>query len=79
MLWINKPFLWLILFYKKVLSPALPAACRFYPTCSQYAYQSFQQYPFPIALYFSVKRILRCQPWGGHGYDPVPTKNQKST
>lgn len=66
------PFVVLIKFYKLFISPYLPNACRFTPTCSVYALQAFQKYgPFK-GLYLTVRRLLRCHPWGGSGYDPVP-------
>ncbi|HIZ85393.1 MAG TPA: membrane protein insertion efficiency factor YidD [Candidatus Coprenecus stercoravium] len=66
------PFVLLIRFYQVCISPYTPAACRFTPTCSAYALEAFRKYgPFK-GLYLSVRRILRCHPWGGSGYDPVP-------
>lgn len=66
------PFIGLIRFYQLAISPFLPNACRFTPTCSQYALEAFRKYgPFK-GFYLSVKRISRCHPWGGHGHDPVP-------
>ena len=61
-----------ILFYQRCISPFTPAACRFTPTCSQYAKEAIQKHgPFK-GLYLAIRRILRCNPWGGSGYDPVP-------
>ena len=60
-----------IVFYKKFISSMLPPACRFYPTCSDYALQAFQKYNFFKALFLSVYRILRCNPWNKGGYDPL--------
>lgn len=69
---LSAPFILLILFYRKCISPFTPASCRFTPTCSQYALEAFRKHgPFK-GLYLSVRRILRCHPWGGSGYDPVP-------
>ena len=67
------PFVFLIRFYQICLSPLKGGpSCRFTPTCSQYALEAFRKYgPFK-GLYLAVRRILRCHPWGGHGYDPVP-------
>ena len=63
-----------IIFYKKCISPILPPSCRYTPTCSTYAMESIKLHgPFK-GLYLACKRILRCHPWGGHGYDPVPEK-----
>lgn len=61
-----------IRFYQVAISPHTPPACRFTPTCSQYAIEAIRKHgPFK-GLYLAVKRILRCNPWGGSGYDPVP-------
>jgi uncharacterized protein len=62
----------LIKFYKMSISPVLPNACRFQPTCSQYGLEAFQKYHFFKATWLTIKRIGRCHPWGGQGYDPVP-------
>ena len=61
-----------IRFYRKYISPLTPPACRFTPTCSQYAIEALQKHGPIKGLYLAVRRILRCHPWGGHGYDPVP-------
>jgi len=66
------PFVFLIRFYQICISPLTPAACRFTPTCSQYALEAFRKYGIVKGFYLSIRRILRCHPWGGHGYDPVP-------
>lgn len=61
-----------IRFYQKCISPLTPPTCRFTPTCSTYAIQAIRKYgPFK-GLALAVWRILRCNPWGGSGYDPVP-------
>ena len=66
------PFVLLIRFYQVCISPLKQPSCRFTPTCSQYALEAFRKHgPFK-GLYLTVRRILRCHPWGGHGYDPVP-------
>jgi putative membrane protein insertion efficiency factor len=58
--------------YKTFISPILPPSCRYSPTCSDYAIQAIQKYgPFKGG-WLAFKRILSCNPWGGHGYDPVP-------
>lgn len=60
--------------YKRFLSPALPSACRFTPTCSVYAYQAIEIYgPFK-GVWMGLRRILRCHPMHPGGYDPVPPK-----
>lgn len=65
------PFIFLIRFYQLIISPGLPKSCRFTPTCSQYAILCFKQFNIFKALFLTTKRILRCHPWGGSGYDPV--------
>ncbi len=68
----NRFIVYLIQLYKKWISPMLPAACRFSPTCSEYAMQAFQSYPFFIALYLSTRRLLRCHPLSEGYEDPLP-------
>ena len=58
--------------YKVVISPILPARCRYTPTCSEYGLQAIQKYgPFKGG-WLTLKRIGSCHPWGGHGHDPIP-------
>lgn len=66
------PFLGLLRFYKKLLSPMLPPACRFEPSCSVYAYQSIQQHGVIRGVMLTAYRLMRCQPFSRPGYDPVP-------
>ncbi|MDO4216978.1 MAG: membrane protein insertion efficiency factor YidD [Bacteroidales bacterium] len=62
----------LIAFYQNCISPLTPPACRYTPTCSQYAKEAITKYgPFKGG-WLALKRILRCNPFGGSGYDPVP-------
>jgi putative membrane protein insertion efficiency factor len=61
--------------YQYVISPITPASCRHIPTCSNYAIEALKTHGIFIGTYLSVKRILRCHPWGTHGFDPVPPKN----
>jgi len=61
----------LIKCYQWVMSPMLPMACRFYPTCSNYAIAAVEQYGVGKGIWKAVLRILRCQPWSAGGYDPV--------
>ncbi len=66
------PFIMLIKFYRVCISPLKPPTCRFTPTCSEYALQAFRKHgPFK-GFVLTVWRLLRCNPWGGSGYDPVP-------
>ena len=62
----------LIRIYQSTIGPALPAACRFQPTCSHYAYEAIERYGVLRGGWLTIKRLARCQPFGGHGYDPVP-------
>ena len=66
------PFLILIRIYQTLISPLLPSTCRFSPTCSEYSKQSLIKHCLIKGIILSVKRILKCNPWGGNGYDPVP-------
>lgn len=68
------PFIFLVQVYKVVLSPILPAACRYEPTCSTYMIQALKTHGLFHGLFLGLKRILSCNPWGGQGYDPVPAK-----
>lgn len=61
----------LIKFYKKYISPMLPDACRFEPTCSQYALEAYTKYGFFKATGLTLWRILRCNPFCKGGYDPL--------
>lgn len=56
--------------YQLVISPHLPRTCRYQPSCSHYALQAFEQYGAVRGLILTIYRLLRCHPWGGHGYDP---------
>lgn len=60
-----------IRFYQKFISPFLPARCRYYPSCSNYAIEAFSKYGIVIGLLKSVSRILRCNPLFPGGYEPV--------
>mgnify|MGYP001028642508 FL=1 len=58
--------------YQYVLSPMIGPSCRYTPTCSQYSVEALRKHgPFK-GLWLSLKRIVSCNPWGGHGHDPVP-------
>lgn len=58
--------------YKYLISPFLPMACRYTPSCSTYAVEALKKHGPIKGLYLAIKRILSCNPWGGSGYDPVP-------
>ncbi|MBO6018154.1 MAG: membrane protein insertion efficiency factor YidD [Prevotella sp.] len=61
-----------IRFYQTCISPFTPPSCRFTPTCSQYAREAIVKHGPIKGLGLAIWRILRCNPWGGSGYDPVP-------
>lgn len=61
-----------IYFYRICISPLTPPSCRFTPTCSAYAGEAIKKHGPVKGFYLTVRRILRCHPWGGSGYDPVP-------
>jgi putative membrane protein insertion efficiency factor len=64
----------LIRFYQGTLSPMLPSTCRFYPTCSAYAYGAVETWGAWRGAGMALRRVLRCRPFGGFGCDPVPEK-----
>jgi putative membrane protein insertion efficiency factor len=66
------PFLFLIRIYQALISPLLPSACRFHPTCSQYSIEALQKHGLWEGTVLAIKRICKCHPWGGQGHDPVP-------
>ncbi len=70
---ILKILIFIIKTYQLLLSPLLgPSKCRYTPTCSEYAMEALKKYGILKGLWLSFKRIIRCAPWGGHGYDPLP-------
>lgn len=72
---ISLPLVLLIRFYQLFLSPLMGKNCRFQPTCSHYMLEAIRVHgPFK-GVWLGSKRITRCHPWGGEGYDPVPPKN----
>lgn len=62
----------LVRFYRAFISPLTPPSCRYTPTCSAYALEALERHGALKGSWLSVRRILRCHPWGGSGYDPVP-------
>lgn len=73
---VSQAVVWLLLlpiiFYQRCITPFTPPACRFTPTCSEYARQALLKHGPIKGTLLAVWRILRCNPWGGSGYDPVP-------
>ncbi|MDX1332223.1 MAG: membrane protein insertion efficiency factor YidD [Robiginitalea sp.] len=70
------PFIWLVRFYQRYLSPLTPPSCRYTPTCSQYTIEALQKHGLFKGGWLALKRIASCNPWGGSGYDPVPEKEE---
>lgn len=66
------PFIVLIKLYQWIISPWLGSKCRYTPTCSHYGIEALKKYGPIKGLWLTAKRIAKCHPWGGHGYDPVP-------
>ena len=62
----------LIGLYRYGVSPLLPRVCRFAPSCSEYASEAIERHGVVFGCWLAGRRLLRCHPWGGHGYDPVP-------
>ena len=70
-MWPRKALMGVIWVYQSTLGPTLPAACRFEPSCSRYAYTAVERHGVFKGSWLAAKRLARCQPWGGSGYDPV--------
>jgi len=69
---ITFPFVVLIKIYQVIVSPLFPSSCRFVPTCSQYSVEALRKYGLFKGGWLTIKRISKCHPWGGNGYDPLP-------
>jgi len=76
---LSKILLTLLKFYKKVISPALPPACRFYPTCSEYMMEAVVTHGALKGIAMGTFRLLRCNPFCKGGYDPVPEPRASKT
>lgn len=78
---INKIFVSIVVLvikiYQKIIAPYFPSLCRFQPSCSQYMVEALTRFGFLKGLYLGIKRVLRCNPRGSHGYDPVPDKDKE--
>ncbi len=64
----------LFFFYRYIISPIIGNNCRFYPSCSDYSKECFEKFNLFKAFFLSIKRILKCNPFGSSGFDPVPDK-----
>ncbi len=69
---LSSPIILLIKLYQWIISPWIGPKCRFTPTCSQYAVEALKKYGPIKGLWLMFRRLARCHPWGGNGYDPVP-------
>ena len=69
-------FIFLIRIYQKVISPLFPGSCRYTPTCSHYSIEAIKKFGVIKGIYLGSKRIIKCNPWGGYGYDPVPENDK---
>lgn len=72
------PLIVLVKFYQRCISPFTPASCRYTPTCSQYALEALRKYGPLKGTWLTLKRLSRCHPWGGSGYDPYPNKGRRT-
>ena len=73
------PFIVLIRGYQRFISPLFPASCRYNPTCSHYTVEALKTHGLIRGGWMAIKRIASCNPWGGNGYDPVPSRDKKKT
>jgi hypothetical protein len=69
-----RPLLGLVWIYRRAVSPFLGVNCRFVPSCSDYAAQALKEYGAFAGGWLALKRVCRCHPWGGSGYDPLPER-----
>lgn len=81
---LSSPFILFIKLYQWIISPWLSPSCRHIPSCSNYSIEAFKKHGPIKGFILTVWRVLRCNPWGTHGYDPVPevwpnfNKNKKN-
>lgn len=69
---LGKPMLWLVIAYQNTISRILPPSCRYEPTCSWYAREALRRHGAFRGSWLAMRRLTRCRPGGGRGYDPVP-------
>ena len=72
----SRLFVWFILAYQKIISPLLGPSCRFHPTCSEYAKEAVEEHGILRGTWLALKRISKCHPLGGSGFDPVPVEKK---
>lgn len=66
------PAIALIQLWRWLVSPVIGPSCRFQPSCSAYGIEALRRHGLVLGLWLTARRLIRCHPWGGHGYDPVP-------
>lgn len=71
---VKRVLLWLVRRYQRLISPVLPPMCRYEPSCSRYMEAAIELHGPLKGTWLGVKRLARCTPWGGSGYDPVPER-----
>ncbi len=71
-IWVRQLLLFAIRLYRSLISPAMGPSCRFYPSCSEYAFEAIDRYGVIKGGYLALKRILKCHPFHPGGFDPVP-------
>jgi len=74
---VKTPVLAALRFYKAAVSPMLPPACRYTPTCSEYAMEAVERFGVGRGLFLATRRLLSCNPWSRGGYDPVPIEGAR--
>lgn len=70
------PLIFIIKIYQFILSPLTGKNCRYLPTCSEYAIESLKLHGLLRGSFFAIRRILKCHPFGNHGFDPIPKRKQ---
>jgi putative membrane protein insertion efficiency factor len=70
---VGRFFIWLISIYQRLISPLLGPCCRFHPTCSEYAKEALESHGLVKGIWLTIKRLSKCHPLGGSGFDPVPS------
>ena len=71
------PLVFIIKIYQFIISPLIGQNCRYLPTCSEYAIESLKLHGLLRGLFFTIRPILKCHPFGNHGFDPIPKRKQK--
>ncbi|MFN0132643.1 MAG: membrane protein insertion efficiency factor YidD [Phycisphaerales bacterium] len=75
---LSLPFVLAIRVYQAALSPLMGGHCRFMPTCSEYAIGAYREHGPMRGTWLTLRRLARCHPWGGHGFDPVPERRERA-